>query len=244
MDHSTNSLTRRTLISAAAFGLAATLPRWTTIAIAAPPAGGPSLTPDQALAKLQQGNRAFLAGEAVAPGAQRRRRLEIAPAQHPFAIVVTCSDSRVPPEALFAQGLGDLFVIRNAGNTIDTAAMGSLEYAALELNVPLVVVMGHERCGAVGAAVAVVEQGTTFPGSIGRMVEPIVPAALDARRQGASDLLDASVRANVGRQVRRLRDSEPTLRERLREGRLRIVGARYDLDDGHVDFFDEGPTAR
>ena len=241
MGHSTSGLTRRTLMRTAAFGLAATLPRW---AIAAPASGAPSLTPDQALAKLKQGNRAFLAGDAAPADAQRERRLETAPAQHPFAIILGCADSRVPPELLFAQGLGDLFVIRNAGNTIDTAAMGSLEYAALELAVPLVLVLGHERCGAVAAAVAVAEQGARFPGSIGRMVEPILPAALDARRTGASDLVEASVRANVSRQVRRLRESEPLLTERLREGTLRIVGARYDLDDGHVDFFDEGPAAR
>jgi len=138
--------------------------------------------------------------------------------------------------------LGELFIIRNAGNTIDTAAMGSLEYAVAELNVPLVVVMGHERCGAVAAAVSVVENGATFPGSIGRMVEPIVPAVLEARREGTADLLDASVRANVRRTVTRLRRySEPMVLDRITSGRLRVVGARYDLDDGRVDFFDEGP---
>ncbi len=158
-------------------------------------------------------------------------------------MLVSCSDSRVPPEVLFGKGLGELFIIRNAGNTIDTAAMGSLEYAVAELNVPLVVVMGHERCGAVAAAVSVVEKGATFPGSIGRMVEPIVPAVLDARRQGAVDLLDASVRANVSRTVGRLRDfSEPMVLDRIKSGRLRVIGARYDLDDGRVDFFDEGPV--
>lgn len=240
MDHSTNGLTRRGLMCGAILGLAAALPRW---AVAAPSAGAPSLTPDQALAKLKQGNRAFLAGEAAEAGIRRQRRLEIAPAQHPFAIILGCADSRVPPELLFGQGLGDLFVIRNAGNTIDTAVMGSLEYAVLELAVPLVVVLGHERCGAVAAAVAVAEQGAGYPGSIGRMVEPIVPAALDARRAGAGDLVEASVRANVSRQVRRLRGSEPTLADQLQAGKLRVVGARYDLDDGHVDFFDEGPAA-
>jgi len=146
---------------------------------------------------------------------------------------------------LFGKGLGELFIIRNAGNTIDTAAMGSLEYAVAELNVPLVVVMGHERCGAVAAAVSVVEKGATFPGSIGRMVEPIVPAVLDARRQDAVDLLDASVRANVSRTVGRLRDfSEPMVLDRIKSGRLRWIGARYNLDDGRVDFFDEGPVRR
>ncbi len=198
-----------------------------------------SLTPDQALAALKQGNRRFLAGEPVRTDPSGRRRLEIARAQFPIAVLVSCSDSRVPPELLFGRGLGELFIIRNAGNTIDTTAMGSLEYAVAELNVPLVVVMGHERCGAVAAAVSVVEKGATFPGSIGRMVEPIIPAVLAAQRQGG-DLLDASVRANVSRTVARLRDfSEPMVLDRIKSKRLRIVGARYDLDDGNVDFFDE-----
>ncbi len=204
----------------------------------------PSLTPDQALAALKEGNRRFLAGRAVEPDRRGIRRLEIAKAQYPIAVLVSCSDSRVPPELLFGRGLGELFIIRNAGNTLDTVAMGSLEYAVAELNVPLVVVMGHERCGAVAAAVSVVEQGTTFPGSIGRMVEPIIPAVLAARAQGAKDLLDASVRANVSRTVDRLRRfSEPMVLDRTKSGRLRIVGARYDLDDGNVDFFDEGKSA-
>lgn len=212
----------------------------------APPPGTanpapPSLTPDQALAALKNGNRRFLAGQAGEPDRRGQRRLEIAKAQYPIAVLVSCSDSRVPPELLFGRGLGELFIIRNAGNTIDTVAMGSLEYAVAELNVPLVVVMGDERCGAVAAAVSVVENGTTFPGSIGRMVEPIVPAVLAARRIGAKDLLDASVRTNVSRTVERLRQfSEPMVLDRIRVGRLRVVGARYDLDDGNVDFFDEG----
>lgn len=204
----------------------------------------PSLTPGQALAALKDGNRRFLAGQAIAPDPRGRRRLEIAKAQYPIAVLVSCSDSRVPPELLFGRGLGELFIIRNAGNTIDTVAMGSLEYAVAELNVPLVVVMGHERCGAVAAAVAVVEQGTNFPGSIGRMVEPIIPAVLAARRAGAKDLLDASVRANVSRTVARLRQfSEPMVLDRIKAGKLRIIGARYDLDDGNVDFFDEGRSS-
>jgi carbonic anhydrase len=212
---------------------------------AAPPvdnAAPPSLTPQQALERLKQGNRDFLAGRTIAPDVRGRRRLEIARAQHPFAVLVSCSDSRVPPEVLFGRGLGELFIIRNAGNTLDTVAMGSLEYAVAELNVPLVVVMGHERCGAVAAAVAVVENGATFPGSIGRMVEPIVPAVLQAKRRATPDLLDASVRENVRRTVGRLREfSEPMVLDRIRAGRLRVIGARYDLDDGRVDFFDEAP---
>ncbi len=244
-----DQLSRRAVLGGLATGAAATASGLFARSASAAPAPGtalsapPSLTPEQVLAQLKQGNAAFLRGQTIAGDVRGRRRLEIARAQYPIAVLVSCSDSRVPPEVLFGKGLGQLFIIRNAGNTIDTAAMGSLEYAVAELNVPLVVIMGHERCGAVAAAVSVVEKGATFPGSIGRMVEPIVPAVLDAKRQGATDLLDASVRANVSRTVGRLRDfSEPMVLERIKSGKLRVVGARYDLDDGSVDFFDEGPV--
>jgi carbonic anhydrase len=234
-------LARRTLLASATAGLAVTFarPLWA----AAPDAGHHATTtvsPDEALRLLKDGNQAYLAGRAIDPDAGGKRRHDLALGQSPMAVVITCSDSRVAPEILFHQGLGELFVIRNAGNTIDTVAMGSLEYAVAELGVPLIVVLGHERCGAVGAAVAIVEQGASFPGSIGRMVEPIIPAVLDARRAGATDLIDASVRANVRRTVARLRTaSEPFVLGPIKTGRLRIVGARYDLDDGKLDFFDE-----
>jgi carbonic anhydrase len=192
--------------------------------------------PDQALLRLKEGNRSYRAGRSIEPDTEGRRRSAIAEAQAPIAAVISCSDSRVAPEILFCQGLGELFIIRNAGNTIDTAAMGSLEYAIAALQVPLVVVLGHGRCGAVGAAVAVVEKGVTYPGSIGRMLVPIIPAVLDA-----PDLADASARANVSRTVAHLRRaSHPFVLDRISSGKVRIVGAWYDLDEGSVDFFDEG----
>jgi carbonic anhydrase len=199
-----------------------------------------NLTPDQALETLKEGNRSFKTDSPVRAVQGRERRLEIARGQTPFATLVSCSDSRVPPELLFGRGLGELFIVRNAGNTVDTAALGSIEYGVAQLGVPLVVVMGHERCGAVEAAVKVVTENASYPGSIGRMVEPIVPAVIAAQREGG-DLLQAAVRANVRRTVYRLRTaSEPMLLEPLRAGKLRIVGASYDIDDGSVDFFDEG----
>jgi len=198
-----------------------------------------NLTPDQALETLKEGNRSFKTDSPVRAVQGRERRLEIARGQTPFATLVSCSDSRVPPELLFGRGLGELFIVRNAGNTVDTAALGSIEYGVAQLGVPLVVVMGHERCGAVEAAVKVTENAS-YPGSIGRMVEPIVPAVIAAQREGG-DLLQAAVRANVRRTVSRLRTaSEPMLLEPLRAGKLRIVGASYDIDDGSMDFFDEG----
>lgn len=199
-----------------------------------------TLTADQALAALKEGNDKYVTDAPFRRETGRERRLEIARGQAPFAVLVSCSDSRVPPELLFGRGLGELFIVRNAGNTVDTTALGSIQYAVAELGVPLVLVLGHEKCGAVDAAVKVVKENATFPGSIGQMIEPIVPAVLRAQTQ-TGDLLDNAVRENVRRVVGRLRtSSEPLLLEPQRAGILRVVGARYDLDNGDVDFFDEG----
>ena len=169
---------------------------------------------------------------------RRTRSLALARGQQPFAAYVTCSNSRVPPELLFGRGLGELFIIRNAGNTVDTVALGSIEYAVAVLKTPLVVVMGHESCGAVKAATEVVTDNATFPGSIGPMVEPIIPAVLQARGE-AGNLLDNSIRANVRRVVRQLREqTDPLLLEPQQAGKLWVVGAYYSLETGAVDFFD------
>lgn len=200
--------------------------------------GKSTLTPDQALALLQEGNRDFLANEPYLAETGNRRRLELAKYQAPFAAYVSCSDSRVPPEVLFGRGLGELFIVRNAGNTVDTAALGSVEFAVGVLGVPLVVVMGHESCGAVKAAMDVVEKNASFPGSIGRMIEPIVPAVLAARGR-PGDRVEQAVRANVSRVCERLRTAaEPILLDPQRQGRVKVVGAYYALNTGRVDFFD------
>ncbi len=153
-----------------------------------------------------------------------------------------CSDSRVSPEGLFERGLGELFIVCNAGNVLDTAAMGSVEYAVGNLGVPLVLVLGHERCGAVGAALSVVGENATFPGSIGHMVDPILPAAIKARAEAGAEVpeeqvFEAAVRENVARVVGELRTASSVLAGPLAEGRVMVVGAYYDLDEGRVDFF-------
>lgn len=246
----TDLLTRRGLIKGlsvaapAAVALTAGTVRAQDAATGAVSTPAPTdLTPDQALDLLRAGNAEFVTDAPYRGAEDRARRLEIAQAQHPFAVLVGCSDSRVPPELLFGRGLGELFIIRVAGNTVDPVGLGSIEYAVAELGVPLIVVLGHERCGAVHAAVNVVEANAEFPGSIGRMVEPIVPAVLRARAdlaEGADEaqLLDAAVHANVERVVAGLKVSGPVLEGPLAEGRLRIVGARYDLEDGAVTFFE------
>ena len=201
--------------------------------------GVTTLSPDEALQYLIDGNQAFLQGKDSNPQMGSKRRLELAKGQSPFCAYVTCSDRRVPPELLFGRGLGELFIIRNAGNTIDTAAMGSIEYAVAVLKVPLVVVMGHESCGAVDAARKVVEEDARFPGAIDDMIHPILPAVLGVRDKDGKIDLDAAVHENVRRIVQRLRkESDPIMLEPQKQGKLKVVGAYYDLDKGHVDFFD------
>lgn len=204
-----------------------------------------NLTPQQALALLKEGNEKYLIDSPIRAAIGRDRRLELARGQTPMAVLVSCSDSRVPPELLFGRGLGELFIVRNAGNVVDTGAMGSIEYAVAVLGVPLVVVLGHERCGAVEAAVNVVQKNASYPGSIGQMIEPIIPAVLRAKsrmdakaQQDHEALLDASVRENAMRVANRLRTSEALLLEPVRAKTLIVVGARYDLDDGKVEFFE------
>jgi carbonic anhydrase len=201
--------------------------------------GKSALSPDQALQLLKDGNRAFLRDEIALPDVGDKRRLATAKGQAPFCAYVSCSDSRVPPELLFGRGLGELFIVRNAGNTIDTVARGSIEFAVAVLGVPLIVVMGHESCGAVKAAMDVVSKNARFPGAIGNMIEPIIPAVLEARGL-PGDPVEAACRQNVRRTVRTLREeADPLLLKPLGEGKLKIVGAYYDLDTGQVDFFDQ-----
>jgi len=194
--------------------------------------------PADPLARLMEGNARFVAGAAASRGPLPARRAEIAATQHPFAMVLGCADSRVGPEQLFDRTLGDLFVVRVAGNVADDAVMGSLEYGAEHLHVPLLVVLGHERCGAVSAAV----EGGEAPGHVAALVHAIAPAVAAARKEAgarADDLVDPSVRANVRLVVAQLRKESHLLAELERAGKLKIVGARYDLDTGEVTLVEQ-----
>ena len=206
--------------------------------LAADPVAKTTLTPDQALRLLKEGNDQFRMDAPYRAAQGRERRIELARGQAPFCVLVGCSDSRVPPELLFGRGLGELFIIRNAGNTIDTAALGSIEYGVGVLGCPLIVVLGHEACGAVAAAVEVVDRNATFPGVIGEMIQPIIPAVLAARSQ-SGDLLDNAVRMNARRVAGRLKTQSTVLQEALRQDRLKIIAARYDINDGDVDWFED-----
>lgn len=186
-----------------------------------------------ALGELVEGNRRFVTGHLEHARQDKERRDELAKSQHPFAVIVGCSDSRVPPEVVFDQGLGDLFVVRVAGNVVDDASLGSIEYAVEHLGASLVIVLGHERCGAVQAAL----DGKALPGHIGAIGAALSPAIAEAKAQRGGDPLDTAVRANVRRIVRQLTGAEPLLAHAAHEGELEIVGARYDLDTGEVEFF-------
>ena len=185
--------------------------------------------PDKTLQALLAGNQRFVAANFARPNQTTARRMEVAQGQHPVAAVLACSDSRVPPELLFDQGLGDLFVIRLAGNIPDDAALGSLEYAAEHLGVHLAVVLGHKRCGAVDAAV----KSDHAPGHIQALVDAILPAVA-ASKGMPGDAVDNAVRANVSQVSARLRAAAPILSEMVHEHHLKVVGAYYDLDNGKV----------
>src|SRR5512134_2247298 len=192
------------------------------------------LSPDQALAKLMEGNKRYASSHSQRPHQSARRRHELEKDQHPFACILSCSDSRVPPEIVFDEGLGDLFVIRVAGNIVDNAVTGSIEYAVEHLGTPLVVVMGHEKCGAVQATLGGGEPGT----HIQSLVEAISPAVIEAKKKSGEPLANA-VRANVQLAVKQLRQSGPILADRVLGQKIKIVGAVYDLDSGSVRLLPE-----
>ncbi|MBK8164963.1 MAG: carbonic anhydrase [bacterium] len=188
----------------------------------------------QALDRLVEGNRRFASAGQAWPRQDQTRRVQLATGQAPLAIVLCCSDSRVPPEVLFDQGLGDLFVVRVAGNVADDARIASIEYAAEHLGTRLVVVLGHERCGAVTAAV----KGGQLPGHLPALMDALQPAVALARPVHG-DLVEGTMLANIELTAKQLRTSRPILAGLVEKGELLVVGARYDLDTGVVEFFDE-----
>ncbi len=188
---------------------------------------------DDALQRLVEGNQRYAANKSIDLNESQGRRVEMAKGQNPFATIFSCVDSRVPPELVFDRGLGDLFVIRTAGHVIDNAVLGSLEFGVAELKIPLLMVMGHEKCGAVKATVEAVEHNTTAEAEINWLVDGIRPAVEMAKTQ-SGDLLDNAVKANVALTVDQLKRSS-ILAEALKKGELKIVGARYDLDTGIVE---------
>lgn len=186
------------------------------------------LDPDAALQKLIEGNQRFTQHHPEYPDQSQARILEVAQAQHPFATILSCADSRVPAEIIFDQGIGDIFDVRIAGNIATSEVIGSIEYAVVLLGTPVLMVLGHERCGAVTAAV----KNQALPGEISSFVKAILPA-IDQVKEQPGDAIDNAVLANVHYQIEQLKRS-PLLTERLQSGELKIVGGRYDLDTGRV----------
>jgi len=196
---------------------------------------GSKISGEQALVKLMDGNARFSSGNASHPDQTFERRSELVAGQQPFAVVVGCSDSRIPPEVIFDQGLGDIFVIRTAGQVMDNVTIASVEYAVEHLGVPLVVVLGHDSCGAVTAAV----KGGEVEGHLDSLVDYISPAVHEAKETGnESELLDNSIDNNIFNIVDEMETSEPVLSEKVAEGELMVVGARYHLDSGEVEVFE------
>lgn len=196
------------------------------------------VTPAEALARLKEGNLRFVKDAQSCAADLSALRGQLAGGQHPWATILTCSDSRVSPELVFGGStLGDLFVIRNAGNVLDTGALGTIEYGAEHLKSPLVVVMGHSKCGAVTAACDEVVKGSEIGGSIGKMLQPILPVAL-AAREGAQDFVGETVRQNAISGARRIAEESEILRELVAAGNVKVVAGVYDITSGQVDFIE------
>jgi carbonic anhydrase len=187
------------------------------------------VNPQAALARLIEGNKRFVDGKRLNPNQSRIRLQETSVAQYPFAAILGCADSRVPAEIVFDQGLGDLFVVRVAGNVASQTAIGSLEFATAVLGAQLIVVLGHAKCGAVIAA----SKDDPLPGRIGVFVEEIKPAVERVRNKTGS-LEENAIISNVQYQAEKLGESSTILRGLLKEGKLKIAGGRYDLASGKV----------
>jgi carbonic anhydrase len=201
--------------------------------------------PEDAIQRLIEGNGRFMAGKSSHPNITTERRQDTTKnGQHPFATVVSCSDSRVPVEILFDQGIGDLFGVRVAGNVCNVDEIGSVEYGTDHLATPVLVVLGHTRCGAVTA----VAQGSELHGNIPALVHNIFSAVETVKKThpGAEGeaLVTAAIEANVWQSIEDLLKNSPVTRERVREGKLKVVGAVYDIEEGQVKWLGENPDQK
>ncbi len=207
-------------------------------------AAGPSAgrEPGQVLRALLEGNQRFVSGQAVGPRRRPEEWAVLAEGQSPLAVILGCADSRVSPELVFDQGVGDLFVVRVAGNVVADPGFkvkGSIEYAVAELGVSLVVVLGHTNCGAIKAAIKHIANSDALPGSIKPLVDALRPAVLRARGK-PGDLLENATRANIEIAVERLRKLPPILAPAAKQGKLEVTGGLYDLATGRVTTIGRG----
>jgi carbonic anhydrase len=224
-------LSRRDLLTiATAAAAVATLQPLPTFAQSPAPN---AISPADALKRLQEGNARYAANSPTNKdySADRASR---ASAQYPFASIVSCADSRVAPELAFDQGPGDLFVVRVAGNFVNEDGLASLEYGSLVLGVPLIMVLGHSNCGAVNATIKAVKDGTTLPGHLPSLINAIRPAVLAAQAKNPADLLAEATAENVRLSVKTLQTAKPILSDLVSAGKLKVVGAVYDIATGKV----------
>jgi len=200
---------------------------------------------EEALARLKQGNERFVAGvRSVETIIKQNNRADLVNCQDPFAIILGCSDSRVPAELVFDQGLGDLFVIRVAGNIVAPSQVGSIEFAVEQFGTPLVVVLGHTMCGAITAAISEAEkpikgQSENVLSIVNRIRPHVEPLLLTDLKNKPEELLSASIRANILASTNSLRHGSQLLEKYLQSGKLKIIGAEYCLETGEVEFFDD-----
>jgi carbonic anhydrase len=231
---SPSDVTRRSFLASGlvAGGVPATVPA----AGAFPQAEPAATSPDQALRRLKDGNTRFVRGKSTARRTTDARRARLAEGQAPFAVILGCADSRLPPELVFDQGVGDLFTVRVAGNTAAApVVVGSVEYAASTLNSSLIVVLGHDDCGAVKAAIDVVTKGKALPGQLNGFVDPIVPAVQAPKDSPKDQRLQAAIVQNIRNAIAAL-SAQSLIASEMTAGNLKIIGAEYRLSSGTVDF--------
>ena len=222
------SFSRRTLLQHAGIGaVALSTLGWSArpVAAAAPPSDGERLTPDASWQRLLDGNRRYVDGKPLAPHRDAARRAEVGETQRPFAAMLGCADSRVPLEIVFDEGIGDLFVVRNAGNVTTPEVIASLEYGTLVLGAAVLVVVGHSACGAVKATIA----ADAVPGQISSLYQHIMPAVDRAGKD-----LDGAIKANVSIQMRTLSQASTVIAGLVRDGKLAVRGIVYDIKSGRI----------
>ena len=224
-------LSRRNVFSAGLGALALTAAATATVAQAQPTRAVD--TPDAAFARLMEGNARYVSGQLNQRDFTAGRAAR-AQGQAPFAAILGCADSRVAPELAFDQGPGELFIVRVAGNFVTPDGLGSLEYGAAVLGTKVIMVLGHKNCGAIGATIGALQKGNTLPGHIAGLVTAMKPGVEAVVKAGGPDLEQRTVVANVQANVRRLQTEKPILGDMVAAGKLKVVGAYYDLPTGKV----------
>ncbi len=240
-EQTSTSQSRRRFFKLAATGIGAALmtsQSFPTLAADGPPPKPENImTPDAALARLIQGNARYVKGIET-PDSFRTIEPALSTGQNPYACILGCADSRVSPELCFDENQGDLFVTRVAGNFVTTEILASLEYGTAVLNAPLIMVLGHTSCGAVGAAIKATQNNEVFPGHIQTLATAISPAVKEALKNDPKNLAEYATRLNVRNNVIRLREATPLISARVNAGKLRVVGGLYDLKTGRVELIE------